>query len=67
VIGVWAGNNNNMAMVNVSGIMGAAPIWHDAMLLAERGHPVKDFPGPPSGVVKKTVSYPGITTTDWYY
>ena len=66
VIGVWAGNDDNSAMVNVNGIMGAAPIWHDAMLLAEQGHPVKDFPGPPSGVVKKTAQYQGITTTDWY-
>jgi membrane peptidoglycan carboxypeptidase len=66
VMGVWAGNDNNSAMVDVTGIMGAAPIWHDAMLLAEQGHPVKDFPGPPSGVVQKTIHYPGITTTDWY-
>jgi penicillin-binding protein 1A len=66
VMGVWAGNDNNSAMVDVTGIMGAAPIWHDAMLRAEQGHPVKDFPGPPSGVVQKTVHYPGLTTTDWY-
>lgn len=66
VIGVWAGNDNNSEMVDVTGIMGAAPIWHDAMLLAEQGRPVKDFPGPPSGVVQKTVHYPGLTTTDWY-
>jgi len=67
VMGVWAGNDNNSAMVDVTGIMGAAPIWHDAMLLAEQGRPVKNFPGPPSGVVQKTVHYPqGITTTDWY-
>jgi penicillin-binding protein 1A len=66
VIGVWAGNDNNSQMVDVNGIMGAAPIWHDAMLVAEQGHPVKDFPGPPSGVVNKTMHYPGLTTTDWY-
>jgi membrane peptidoglycan carboxypeptidase len=66
VIGVWAGNDNNSAMINVTGIMGAAPIWHDAMLLVEQGRPIKNFPGPPSGVVKKTMHYPGITTTDWY-
>ncbi len=66
VIGVWAGNDDNSQMVDVNGIMGAAPIWHDAMLLAEQGYPVKNFPGPPSGVVQKTVHYPGITTTDWY-
>jgi len=66
VIGVWTGNDDNSAMVDVTGIMGAAPIWHHAMLLAEQGRPIQDFPGPPSGVAKKTVHYPGLTTTDWY-
>lgn len=65
VIGVWAGNNDNTPMVNVTGVDGAGPIWHDSMLLAEQGKPVTNF-STPGGVVKKTVSYPGITTTDWY-
>ncbi|HEU5230244.1 MAG TPA: transglycosylase domain-containing protein [Ktedonobacteraceae bacterium] len=65
VVGVWAGNNNNTPMVDVTGVDGAGPIWHDTMLLAEQGHPVTDFTNP-GGVVKKTVHYPGITTTDWY-
>ncbi|MBV9258464.1 MAG: penicillin-binding protein [Ktedonobacteraceae bacterium] len=65
-VGVWAGNNNNSEMINIAGVDGAAPIWHDSMLMAEQGRPVSDFAAPPSGVVKKTVSYPGITTTDWY-
>jgi membrane peptidoglycan carboxypeptidase len=66
VVGVWSGNDNNSRMVDVTGIMGAAPIWHDTMLLIEQGHPFRNFPDPPPGVVKKTVHYPGITTTDWY-
>ena len=64
-VGVWAGNNDNSAMVNVTGVDGAGPIWHDTMLLAEQGHPITDFSNP-GGLVKKTVHYPGITTTDWY-
>jgi penicillin-binding protein 1C len=28
-IGVWTGNTDNASMVNVSGLQGAAPIWHD--------------------------------------
>jgi hypothetical protein len=28
--------------------------------------PIKQFPYQPPGVVKKTVSYPALTTTDWY-
>ena len=65
VMGVWAGNNDNSAMVNVTGVDGAAPIWHDSLLLAEQGRPITGFSNP-GGVVKKTVNYGGITTTDWY-
>ncbi len=66
VIGVWAGNNDGSPMVHVSGVDGAAPIWHDSMLLAERGHPVVPFVLPP-GLVRATVHYPdGVTSTDWY-
>ncbi len=66
VVGAWTGNDNNSQMVDVNGIMGAAPIWHDTMLLLEQGRPIQNFAGPPPGVAKKTIHYPGITTTDWY-
>ncbi len=65
VMGVWAGNNDNSPMFNVTGVDGAAPIWHDSMLLAEQGRPITDFTNP-GGLVQKTVDYPGITTSDWY-
>jgi membrane peptidoglycan carboxypeptidase len=65
VMGVWAGNNDNSPMINVTGVDGAAPIWHDSMLLAEQGIPITGFVNP-GGLVQKTVSYPGITTKDWY-
>ncbi|WP_376796889.1 transglycosylase domain-containing protein [Thermogemmatispora sp.] len=66
VVGVWVGNDDNSPMINVIGVDGAGPIWHDTMLLVEKGKPVEQFPGPPPGVVKKTVSYQGLTSTDWY-
>jgi len=28
-VGVWTGNSDNTPMVNISGLHGAAPIWHD--------------------------------------
>ena len=66
VMGVWAGNNDNSPMINITGVDGAAPIWHDSMLLAEQERPITGFQNP-GGLVMKTVSYPeGITTTDWY-
>ena len=66
VMGVWAGNDDNTPMINVSGIAGAAPIWHDAMLVAEQGHPIQDFVDP-GGLVRATVTYPdGVQTTDWF-
>lgn len=66
VMGVWAGNDNDSPMIDVSGITGAAPIWHDAMLLAEQGHPIRDFTNP-GGLQTATVTYPdGVTTTDLF-
>jgi membrane carboxypeptidase/penicillin-binding protein PbpC len=65
VLGVWVGNNVNTPMVKLIGITGAGPIWHDCVLLMEHGKPAVAFPVP-GGLVKKTVQYLGITTTDWY-
>ena len=65
-MGVWAGNDDNSPMIDVSGISGAAPIWHDSMLLAEQGHPIQDFTNP-GGLVRATVTYPdGVNTTDMF-
>lgn len=66
VTGAWTGNDDSSQMFNVNMLNGAMRIWHDSMLLAEANEPIKQFPGPPPGVVKKTVSYPALTTTDWY-
>lgn len=66
VMGVWAGNDDNSPMYNVTGVQGAAPIWHDSMLLAEQGHPIRNFTNP-GGLVRATVTYPdGVQTSDWF-
>jgi membrane peptidoglycan carboxypeptidase len=66
VMGVWAGNNDNTPMYQVTGVQGAAPIWHDSMLVAEQGHPIRDFTNP-GGLQQATVTYPdGVKTTDWF-
>jgi membrane peptidoglycan carboxypeptidase len=46
VTGVWVGNNDNTEMGHVSGITGAAPIWHNFMVAAHGGRPARDFARP---------------------
>lgn len=55
VVAVWVGNNNNTPMQGVvSGVTGAAPIWHKLMekLVREKG---PEFPQKPDNVVGKIV------------
>ncbi|MGD1993064.1 MAG: penicillin-binding protein 1C, partial [Anaerolineae bacterium] len=47
VAGVWAGNADGQPMLQVSGVEGAGPIWHDFMTVALRGQPEIDFDVPP--------------------
>jgi len=53
-IGVWIGNTDNSEMKNVSGITGAAPVWHDVTTYYLKDKPVEPFVRPP-GLVEKTV------------
>ncbi len=54
LVGVWAGNADNEPMRNVSGVTGAAPIWHDVMELLHKGRPIREFPVP-EGIIERTV------------
>ncbi|MGC9333520.1 MAG: penicillin-binding transpeptidase domain-containing protein, partial [Anaerolineae bacterium] len=54
VAGVWVGNADNEPMLGISGISGAAPIWHDFMEMALRGQPVQPFQRP-EGLVEVEV------------
>lgn len=47
-VGVWVGNSNNDPMQNVSGVMGAGPIWHDVMNEVHKSTPVHEFVPPPT-------------------
>lgn len=55
VTGVWVGNADNTPMVDVIGITGAGPIWHDFMETALKPLPVEQFV-PPPGLVQENVS-----------
>ena len=51
-VGVWAGNFDNSPMEKISGISGAGPIFHRAMLLAyEHTAEEPSFPQRPKGLV----------------
>ncbi len=39
IVGVWVGNADNTPMLDVSGIDGAGPIWHDLMVAAHQATP----------------------------
>jgi len=54
VVGVWTGNADNEPMRDISGIDGAAPIWHDFMEEALKGQPARQFPRP-DGLVEVEV------------
>ncbi|MDW8070791.1 MAG: PBP1A family penicillin-binding protein [Anaerolineae bacterium] len=54
VTGVWVGNADNAPMRHVSGITGAAPIWHDVMEELLKGRPVRWY-DPPPGLVRVSV------------
>ncbi len=54
VVGVWTGNADNEPMVHISGVTGAAPIWHDIMEELHKGRPALEFVKP-DGLVEKTV------------
>jgi membrane carboxypeptidase/penicillin-binding protein PbpC len=54
VVGVWVGNADNEPMRHVTGVTGAAPIWHDVMEVALKGQPTHDFTRP-EGLVETEV------------
>ncbi|HXF64350.1 MAG TPA: transglycosylase domain-containing protein [Caldilineaceae bacterium] len=56
-VGVWVGNTDNESMENVSGLDGAAPIWHAVMRKYHEGLPAIWYDRPP-GLVNVTVCLP---------
>jgi penicillin-binding protein 1C len=45
-VGVWVGNSGYQAMHNVTGLTGAAPIWHEVMRGLLQGNPDHPFERP---------------------
>jgi penicillin-binding protein 1C len=63
VVGVWVGNSGYEAMHNVTGLTGAAPIWHDAMRLLLSGHPDQPFVRPDGLKQVQVCDYSGLLPT----
>lgn len=55
-VGVWVGNSAGDSMRNISGVSGAAPIWHDVMAYLHNNRPSTQ-PARPDGVVEQNIKY----------
>jgi len=58
VVATWVGNNDNTPMTGlVSGITGAAPIWHDIMSFLLKNKPNEPFKKPGTVIQKPTCEF----------
>jgi len=61
LVAVWVGNSNNQPMSGlVSGVTGAAPIWHDLMTYLISNKPVKALARPVDIVGRYVCTYSGL-------
>ncbi len=60
--GIWVGNNDNSSMVDVTGLLGAAPIWHAIMEYAhvKDALPVESWEQPPTIVEQDVCRLSGL-------
>lgn len=62
-VAVWVGNNDNAAMKDVTGLSGAAPIWHDVMAYHLRDKPAEWYLRPPGLVNVRVDATSGLLPT----
>jgi len=63
LVGVWVGNSNYEAMRNVTGLTGAAPIWHEIMRTVLQGQPDRPFVRPQGLVQVEVCDLSGLLPT----
>jgi membrane carboxypeptidase/penicillin-binding protein PbpC len=63
LVGVWVGNSGYEAMHNVTGLTGAAPIWHELMRGLSQGHPDRPFERPDGLTQAEVCSLSGLLPT----
>ena len=74
VIGVWVGNSDYQAMKDVTGLTGAAPIWHETIRKILEGKPKREFTRPDGLFQVKICALSGMlptqycdhTNTEWF-
>ncbi|MEN8241892.1 MAG: transglycosylase domain-containing protein, partial [Chloroflexota bacterium] len=64
VVGVWVGNSDYKAMREVTGLSGAAPIWHEFIRTTLNNIPDKDFDRPSNLVQVEVCAISGLLPTD---
>jgi 1A family penicillin-binding protein len=64
VVGVWAGNTDQDSMQEVTGLTGAAPVWHQFVRSVLSGTPVKDFTRPEGLVRREVCTLSGLLPTE---
>ncbi|RZT38353.1 penicillin-binding protein 1C [Cupriavidus agavae] len=57
-VGVWVGNASGASMHDVSGVSGAAPVWHEVMEALHAGTPSR-APAMPAGVERVALTFDG--------
>lgn len=55
-VGVWVGNASGASMRDVSGVSGAAPVWHDVMEVLHRAR-ASQAPAMPAGVERVALRF----------
>ena len=64
VVGVWVGNTTHEAMSDVTGLTGAAPIWHQFMRAVLTGRPELEFVQPPGLERLEVCALSGLLPTE---
>jgi penicillin-binding protein 1C len=65
VIGVWVGNSDYQAMQDVTGLTGAAPIWHETIRKVLEGKPKVDFVRPDGLIQVEVCALSGLLPTEF--
>jgi membrane carboxypeptidase/penicillin-binding protein PbpC len=74
LVGVWVGNSGHEAMHDVTGLTGAAPIWHEVMRGLLQGQPAHPFERPDGLTQVEICELSGLlphatcphTRTEWF-